>query len=47
MIFSGRDEAFVQLAAAKSILQLSRKWDLHISPDIFRLTILVAKVSRT
>ncbi|KAH6832801.1 hypothetical protein C2S53_006048 [Perilla frutescens var. hirtella] len=38
-----RDEAFIRLAAAKSVLQLSMKWDLHISPDIFRLTILVAK----
>ncbi|XP_057795772.1 sister chromatid cohesion protein PDS5 homolog B [Salvia miltiorrhiza] len=39
----GRDEAFIRLAAAKSVLRLSRKWDLHISPEIFRLTILVAK----
>ncbi|KAI3464509.1 hypothetical protein Pfo_021172 [Paulownia fortunei] len=37
------DEAFIRLAAAKSVLRLSRKWDLHISPLIFRLTILMAK----
>ena len=34
----------MRLAAAKSVLQLSRRWDLHISPEIFRFTILVAKV---
>ncbi|KAL1543836.1 sister chromatid cohesion protein pds5-like [Salvia divinorum] len=39
----GRDEAFIRLAAVKSVLRLSRKWDLHISPEIFRLTVLVAK----
>ncbi|XP_042040794.1 sister chromatid cohesion protein pds5-like [Salvia splendens] len=39
----GRDEAFIRLAAAKSVLRLSRKWDLHISPEIFRLTVLLAK----
>ncbi|KAG8378272.1 hypothetical protein BUALT_Bualt08G0120300 [Buddleja alternifolia] len=38
-----RDEAFIKLAAAKAVLLLSRKWDLHISPQIFRLTILTAK----
>ncbi|KAL9173225.1 hypothetical protein ABFS82_03G099300 [Erythranthe guttata] len=37
------DDAFIRLAAARSVLRLSRKWDLHISPEIFRLTILVAK----
>lgn len=36
--------ANVRLAAAKAVLLLSRKWDLHISPEIFRLTILMAKV---
>ncbi|KAK6132002.1 hypothetical protein DH2020_034228 [Rehmannia glutinosa] len=30
------DEAFIRLAAAKSVLRLSRRWDLHISPQIFR-----------
>ncbi|KAG6432617.1 hypothetical protein SASPL_104198 [Salvia splendens] len=43
LVFSGRDEAFIRLAAAKSVLRLSRKWDLHISPEIFRLTVLLAK----
>ncbi|PIN16167.1 Sister chromatid cohesion complex Cohesin, subunit PDS5 [Handroanthus impetiginosus] len=42
-ILCGCDEAFIRLAAAKAILRLSRKWDLHISPLIFRLTILRAK----
>ncbi|KAK4572835.1 hypothetical protein RGQ29_031022 [Quercus rubra] len=39
------DKAHMRLAAAKSVLQLSRRWDLHISPEIFRFTILVAKDS--
>lgn len=34
----------IRLAAAKSVLRLSRKWDFHISPEIFRLTISMAKV---
>ncbi|KAM5564215.1 sister chromatid cohesion protein PDS5 [Rosa sericea] len=33
----------IRLAAAKSVLRLSRKWDFHISPEIFRLTISMAK----
>ncbi|KAL3641267.1 hypothetical protein CASFOL_016235 [Castilleja foliolosa] len=36
-------EAFIGLAAANSVLRLSRKWDLHISPQMFRSTILMAK----
>ncbi|CAI9115357.1 OLC1v1016244C1 [Oldenlandia corymbosa var. corymbosa] len=36
------DMGSIQLAAAKSVLLLSRKWDLHISPLIFRMTMLVA-----
>ncbi|EYU22961.1 hypothetical protein MIMGU_mgv1a019419mg, partial [Erythranthe guttata] len=43
LVFSENDDAFIRLAAARSVLRLSRKWDLHISPEIFRLTILVAK----
>ncbi|XVF36899.1 hypothetical protein REPUB_Repub19eG0098700 [Reevesia pubescens] len=43
IISCASDEAYIRLAAAKSILQLSRRWDLHISPDIFRFTILMAK----
>ncbi|KAL0438095.1 UNVERIFIED_CONTAM: Sister chromatid cohesion protein pds5 [Sesamum latifolium] len=37
------DKAFIRLAAANSVLRLSRKWDLHISSEIFRSTILMAK----
>ncbi|CAH2067746.1 unnamed protein product, partial [Thlaspi arvense] len=37
--------ANVRLAAAKAVLLLSRKWDLHISPELFRLTILMGKDS--
>ncbi|GMI64835.1 hypothetical protein like AT1G77600 [Hibiscus trionum] len=39
------DRDYIRLAAAKSVLQLSRRWDLHISPDIFRFTILMGKDS--
>ncbi|TYH89080.1 hypothetical protein ES332_D01G234300v1 [Gossypium tomentosum] len=37
------DRDYIRLAAAKSVLQLSRRWDLHISPDIFCPTILMGK----
>ncbi|KAK3012420.1 hypothetical protein RJ639_010651 [Escallonia herrerae] len=37
------DKAHIRLAAAKSVLRLSKRWDLHISPLIFRLTVLMAK----
>ncbi|KAF2564185.1 hypothetical protein F2Q70_00016346 [Brassica cretica] len=37
--------ANVRLAAAKAVLLLSRKWDLHISPELFRLTISMGKDS--
>ncbi|KAL5149749.1 Sister chromatid cohesion protein PDS5 A [Glycine soja] len=42
---SESDKAHIRLAAAKAILRLARKWDLHITPDIFRFTILIAKDS--
>ncbi|XP_021284773.1 sister chromatid cohesion protein PDS5 homolog A isoform X2 [Herrania umbratica] len=45
IISCASDKAYIRLAAAKSVLQLSRRWDLHISPDIFRFTILMAKDS--
>ncbi|KAL1294310.1 hypothetical protein AAHE18_19G133200 [Arachis hypogaea] len=39
------DMSRIRLAAAKAVLQLSRKWDLHITPEIFRCTILIGKDS--
>lgn len=39
------DKANIRIAAAKSVLRLSRRWDLHITPQIFNLTILTAKDS--
>ncbi|GMJ02433.1 hypothetical protein like AT1G77600 [Hibiscus trionum] len=39
------DRDYIRLAAAKSVLQLSRRWDLHFSPDIFSFTILMGKDS--
>jgi sister-chromatid-cohesion protein PDS5 len=41
---SESDKPHIKLAAAKSVLLLSRRWDLHISPEIFRFTVLMAKV---
>ncbi|GAU44494.1 hypothetical protein TSUD_13050 [Trifolium subterraneum] len=42
---SETDKAQVRLAAATAILHLAKKWDLHITPEIFRFTILIAKDS--
>ncbi|KAK2453745.1 sister chromatid cohesion protein PDS5 protein A [Trifolium repens] len=42
---SDKDKAQVRLAAATAILHLAKKWDLHITPEIFRFTILIAKDS--
>lgn len=42
---SESDMAYMRLAAAKSVLRLSRRWDLHIPPQVFRVTILMAKVN--
>ncbi|KAK4276740.1 hypothetical protein QN277_014853 [Acacia crassicarpa] len=42
---SESDGPCIRLAAAKSILRLSRRWDQHISPEIFRFTISIAKDS--
>ncbi|CAO2834529.1 unnamed protein product [Amaranthus hypochondriacus] len=39
------DMAHLRLAAAKSVLRLSRRWEMHISPHIFRSTIMMAKDS--
>ncbi|XP_057735278.1 sister chromatid cohesion protein PDS5 homolog B isoform X2 [Arachis stenosperma] len=39
------DMSRIRLAAAKAVLRLSRKWDLHITPEIFRCTILIGKDS--
>lgn len=41
---SENDKAHIRLAAAKAILRLSRKWDLHITPELFRVTTLITKV---
>jgi sister-chromatid-cohesion protein PDS5 len=43
-VCSDKDKAQVRLAAATAILHLAKKWDLHITPEIFRNTILIAKV---
>ncbi|PIA47377.1 hypothetical protein AQUCO_01400210v1 [Aquilegia coerulea] len=42
-ILSENDSAHIRLAAAKSVLRLARRWDLHILPQIFHLVILKAR----
>ncbi|XP_075075384.1 sister chromatid cohesion protein PDS5 homolog B isoform X13 [Nicotiana tabacum] len=42
-ISSDSDKTHIRLAAAKSVLQLSRRWDSLISPQLFRCTVLTAK----
>ncbi|CAO1944277.1 unnamed protein product [Urochloa humidicola] len=37
------DSPYLQLAAGKSVLQLATRWDSHISPELFRKTILMAR----
>ncbi|KAF8717134.1 hypothetical protein HU200_026250 [Digitaria exilis] len=37
------DSPYLQLAAAKSVLQLATRWDSQISPELFRNTILMAR----
>ncbi|XP_008785877.2 sister chromatid cohesion protein PDS5 homolog A [Phoenix dactylifera] len=43
IILNENDEAQLRLAAAKSVLRLATRWDLHISPNNFHSTILRAK----
>ncbi|XP_043809611.1 sister chromatid cohesion protein PDS5 homolog A isoform X1 [Manihot esculenta] len=45
IILSASDKPHIRLAAAKSVLRLSRRWDLHVSPKTFCFTILMAKDS--
>ncbi|KAJ4965300.1 hypothetical protein NE237_017149 [Protea cynaroides] len=40
---SENDKAYIRLAAAKSLLKLARRWDFHISPQIFHLAVLKAR----
>ncbi|KAD2805787.1 hypothetical protein E3N88_39164 [Mikania micrantha] len=42
-IFCKNDKDHLRLAAAVSVLQLSRLWDSHIPADIYRQTVLKAK----
>ncbi|XP_062078396.1 sister chromatid cohesion protein PDS5 homolog B isoform X2 [Humulus lupulus] len=40
---SERNVSFLRLAAAKSVLRLSQRWDLYISPETFCSTVSMAK----
>ncbi|RLN05424.1 hypothetical protein C2845_PM13G14560 [Panicum miliaceum] len=37
------DSPYLQLAAGKCVLKLATRWDSHISPELFRNTILMAR----
>ncbi|CAA6667666.1 unnamed protein product [Spirodela intermedia] len=37
------DQAHLRLAAAKSVVRLSTRWDLHISPRLFNLSMALAR----
>lgn len=39
------DHSYIKLAAGKSVLQLATRWDSHISPELFRNTLLIARDS--
>jgi len=43
-VFSENDHSYLKLAAGKSVLQLATRWDSHISPELFRNTLLIARV---
>ncbi|KAF6160789.1 hypothetical protein GIB67_035990 [Kingdonia uniflora] len=43
IVTSESDKAQIRLAAAKSVFQIARKWDFHILPQIFQLTVLKTK----
>ncbi|TVU36377.1 hypothetical protein EJB05_18310 [Eragrostis curvula] len=37
------DRPYLKLAAGKSVLRLATRWDSHISPELFRNTVLMAR----
>lgn len=37
------DRLYLKLAAGKSVLRLATRWDSHISPELFRNTLLMAR----
>ncbi|KAI4320553.1 hypothetical protein MLD38_034022 [Melastoma candidum] len=44
VLFSSSDDsAEIRAAAAKSVLRLSKRWDLHVSPELYRSTMFAAK----
>ncbi|KAL4183551.1 hypothetical protein AMTRI_Chr11g98840 [Amborella trichopoda] len=45
VLSSESDKAHVRLAAAKSVARLARRWDWHISPQLFHLTVQRAQDS--
>lgn len=43
IVLCENDRPLLKLAAGKSVLQLATKWDSHISPELFRNTLLMAR----
>lgn len=41
---SENDKPYLRLAAGKSVLRLATRWDSHISPELFRTALLMARV---
>ncbi|GJN17041.1 hypothetical protein PR202_gb04079 [Eleusine coracana subsp. coracana] len=39
------DKPYLKLAAGKSVLRLATRWDSHVSPELFRNTVLMARDS--
>ncbi|GAB2260584.1 hypothetical protein Droror1_Dr00011439 [Drosera rotundifolia] len=37
------DKAYFRLAAAKSVLCISQRWDVHVAAELFATTVLIAK----
>ncbi|KAK1301184.1 hypothetical protein QJS10_CPB13g01215 [Acorus calamus] len=42
-VLSESDNSYLRLAAVKSIFQLSKRWDLHVTPNIFHLVIMKSR----
>ncbi|KAK1263732.1 hypothetical protein QJS04_geneDACA022342 [Acorus gramineus] len=42
-VLSESDNAYLRLAAVKSVFQLSKRWDLRVTPNIFHLVIMKSR----
>lgn len=44
VLCSDSDKAHLQLAAAKGVLRLARRWDSQIPPDVFHMVVMTVQV---